>query len=76
MPVRDSDLAAQRLDHFRGRHDLAGVAQRVIGDVNHRSADGSGQLLAANKARGIEVGRGKNANAVGGVAEGDFDRGE
>src|SRR5208282_6079693 len=68
-----SRLLAQCLYRLRGGHDLAGVAQGVIGHVDHCAADGRGQLLAADKAPCVEVGRGKNANAAGGVAEGDLD---
>ena len=68
-----SNSAAHRFDRFRRGDDLAGVAQRVIGHMNHRSADGRGQLLASDEARSIEVGRGQHADSVGGVAEGDFD---
>jgi hypothetical protein len=49
------------------------MALRVAGHMNERATNGRGQLLAANDTRSVEVGRGENANAARGVAEGCFD---
>ena len=52
------------------------MALGVVGDVDHRSADGGGELLAADAAEGFQVGRGEGADALRCVREGDFKLGD
>jgi len=66
----------QRLQDFGGGDYLSGVALGVVGYVDERASDGGGQLLPADDARDIKVGGRQDANAVGGIAEGDFDFGQ
>src|SRR5579863_10592328 len=51
-----SARVAQRFDHLGRGYHLADVALGVVSDVNERAADAGGQLLAADEARGVEIG--------------------
>src|ERR1700724_3129683 len=52
-------------EQFGGGYDLAGVALRVVGEMDEQTYDAGGQLLFADAAGLVEVGSGEGANALG-----------
>ena len=70
LPVADGlFLAPQSFEDFGGGDDLAHMALGMVGDVDQRSPDGGGQLLAANAAKDVEVGSGEGTDTVGGIGK-------
>lgn len=70
------DSTSERFENFRRGDNLAGVALRVVGNVDKGAADGGWELFAADRAGRVEVGVYEGADASGRVREGSLNFGD